>query len=250
MKTQTTFLALTLAALFAVAADTPKIDEARINAVITQIEAQAKESGTEIPAEQRTAFREQVTRDLQRAEVMKNAALAAGLDKDANVQNQLKNIEAQFYAAQYVEHLKNTVSVSESDLRQLYERLGREVKIQMAAFHNEADARAAQEKLLKGMSFSDLLASLPNQPASPPDFISTQMLPPEFASVIDSMEKGKISTDPVAYQGVYYLFKVADTRKGANLPPFEQVKPRLIAQKKDEAVREQIQKLLKDNGLE
>ncbi|MDO5686053.1 MAG: peptidylprolyl isomerase [Neisseria sp.] len=250
MKTQSTFLALLLAGLFAAAADAPKIDEARINAVMTQVEAQAAESGAEIPAEQRTQLREQILRDLQRAEVLKNTAFSAGIDKKTEVQSLFKNFEAQFYAAQYVEHLKNTITPSDADLRQLYDRLGREVKIQMAAFPNEAEAQAAQEKLLKGMSFTNLLASLPNQPASPPDFISAQMLPPEMAAEIDAMDKGKISSKPVAYQGVYYLFKVADTRKGGNMPPFEQIKARLAEQKKDELVRAEVQKILTEYGLE
>ena len=36
---------------------------------------------------------------------LKNEAIKAGLDKDAEVQNQFKNVEAEFYANQYAAYL-------------------------------------------------------------------------------------------------------------------------------------------------
>ena len=239
------FVLASAAALAAYAADAPKIDEARVNLVIEQYES----TGGKVAPEQKTEVHKQILQELQRSEVLKNAALQAGLDKKPEVQMAHQNFEAQFYAAQYFEHLKKTLKVKESDLQQMYARMAREVKIQMAAFKTEEEVKAAQEKLLKGMSFTDLLATLPEQPASPPDFISPQMLPPEFAQVIDGMDKGKISTKAVEFQGQLYLIKVADTRKGDKMPPFPQVRDRLLAQYKDKLVREKVEKLFAEHGL-
>ncbi|MBO7381371.1 MAG: peptidyl-prolyl cis-trans isomerase, partial [Neisseriaceae bacterium] len=75
------------------------------------------------------------------------------------------------------------------------------------------------------------------------------MLPPEFAQVIDGMDKGKISTKAVEFQGQLYLIKVADTRKGDKMPPFPQVRDRLLAQYKDKLVREKVEKLFAEHGL-
>ena len=239
------FVLASATALAAWAADAPKIDEKRIDIVVEQYQA----TGGQVPPEQKDAIRSQIRQDIQRSEVLKNAALQAGLDKKPEVQMAHQNFEAQFYAAQYFEHLKKTLKVKESDLQQMYARMAREVKIQMAAFKTEEEVKAAQEKLLKGMSFTDLLATLPEQPASPPDFISPQMLPPEFATVLDSIEKGKITDTAVKFQDQLYLLKITDTRKGKRVPAFEQIKDRLEAQRKDELVREKVDKLFKEHGL-
>lgn len=249
MKKTLIAIALTGIAWFAVAADAPKIDEARIDAAMEQFSGQVH--GAAIPEEARAEMRQQVIKELQKAEVIKNHALKAGLDKNPSVQNQLKNLEAQFYANQYVDHLRKTIAVSESDMRSLYERLGREVKVQMAVFSSEADAKQGLEKLRKGMSFADLVKSLPEQPETPDEFISTQMLPPELAQEVDSMDKGKISSVPIVFQGAYVLVKVADARKKkGGLPSFEQLKPRLQAQKQDEILRQKIRNILAEYGLE
>ena len=239
------FVLASAAALAAYAADAPKIDEARVNLVIEQYES----TGGKVAPEQKAEVHKQILQELQRSEVLKNAALQAGLDKKPEVQLAHQNFEAQFYAAQYFEYLKKSVSVSDDELRQIYARLGREIKVQMAAFKTEEEVAAAQEKLRKGMSFGDLIASLPEQPASPPDFISPQMLPPEFATVLDSIEKGKITDTAVKFQDQLYLLKITDTRKGKRVPAFEQIKDRLEAQRKDELVREKVDKLFKEHGL-
>lgn len=246
MKIKSLFFVLACVSAVSWAADAPKIDDKRIDVVIQQYET----TGGKVTSEQKAEMRKQILQELQQAEVLKNAALQAGLDKQANVQLALQNVQAQFYATQYVEHLKNSVAVSDADLQQLYARLGREVKIQMAAFKTQEEVTAAQDKLKKGMSFSDLIATLPEQPASPPDFISPQMLPSEFASVLDNMDKGKITDNAVQFQGQFYLLKIADMRRGDKVPAFEQIKERLIEQRKAELVREKIQQLFKQYGLD
>ena len=239
------FVLASAAALAVYAADAPKIDEKRVHLVLEQYET----TGGKIAPEQKAEVQKQVLQELQRSEVLKNAALQAGLDKQPEVQLAHQNFEAQFYAAQYFEHLKKNVSVSEEELREIYARLGREVKIQMAAFKNSEEVQAAQDKLKKGMSFSDLIATLPEQPASPPDFISAQMLPPEFATALDDMDKGKITDTAVKFQNMLYLLKITDTRKGNKIPLFEQIKDRLETQRKDELVREKVNQLFAQHGL-
>ncbi|MBR7002390.1 MAG: peptidyl-prolyl cis-trans isomerase [Neisseriaceae bacterium] len=241
------FVLASATALAVYAADAPKIDDARVNLVIEQYEA----TGGKADPEQLPEIRKQITQELQRAEVLKNAALQAGVDKQPEVQLAHQNFEAHFYAGQYFEYLKKNMRVPDEDLREIYARLGREVKIQMAAFKTAEEVTAAQDKLRKGMSFGDLIASMPEQPASPPDFINPQILPPEFASAIDNMEKGKITDKAVEFQGLLYLFKLTDTRKGTiKVPPFEEIKDRLEAQRKDELVREKVQQLFRQHGLE
>lgn len=242
-------VSLLAVSFMAFAQEAPKVDEATFNLLWQQYEEQAKIAGVTLTDEQKKEAQKQLTRDMQRAEVLKNEAIKAGLDKDTKTQLLLKSFETQFYAQQYIEHLSKNVKVEENDLRKIYERLGREVKIQMAAFRTEAEAKAAQEKLRKGLSFSALVASLPQQTESPKEFISPQMLPPAFAAEVDAMDKGKISSKPLQFEGMFYLLKVADTRMAANTPPFDTVKSKLILQRKDEMVKEKVQKILESYNL-
>lgn len=39
--------------------------------------------------------------------------------------------------------------------------------------------------------------------------ISTQQLPPEIAQVVNNMVRGEVSREPVAFNGEFYLLKIA-----------------------------------------
>ncbi|MBR7059908.1 MAG: peptidyl-prolyl cis-trans isomerase [Neisseriaceae bacterium] len=249
MKKSIALLFLLTSGFIAIAAEAPQIEDARIDPIIEQFEAQSH-SKDKMPAEQREEMRKQLKLNLQRSEVLKNEAIKAGLDKDENVKNMFKNVESEFYANQYVEYLKKNIKPSDNDLHKLYERVGREVRLQTAVFRTKQEAGEALQKLNKGMSFTDLVKSLPEQPPVPDTFVSTQMFPPELATVIDKMNKGKISDEPVEFQGIFYLFKVADTRKSQAMPDFNELKPNLTNQYVNEKSFEQIQLLFKEYGLE
>lgn len=238
------------AATFLYAAEPPQIEAGRVDVLINQVRKQAELSGQTVTSEQLQQLRQDIVKGLQRTEVIKNAALAAKLNERPAVQQELKNLEAQFYTQQYVEYLKENMSVSDAQLRSLYDELGREIKLSQAVFSSREDAEAALEKLRKGLSFNDLVDSLTDQPAAPDGFMSAQGLPPEMAAEVGRMEKGKISSAPLEFQGKFYLFKIADVRMAQNLPPFTQVRPMLLEQKQNELIDQELKKLLAEHGLE
>ena len=97
-KVMASVLALSLAGL-AVAAQAPQIDNARVDSMVKQVLQQAGQNPQMQGQVNGETIRAQVIKELQTVEVLKAEALKAGLDKDATVQNELKNLEAQFYAA-------------------------------------------------------------------------------------------------------------------------------------------------------
>lgn len=236
-------LALTSAAVFAQA---PKIDEQRVNALIAEQNIPVEQ----LSAEQLETVRKQALLQLQRAEVLKNEALAAGLDKEPKVQWQKQNMEAGFYAGEYLRHLQETVTIDEADVRKLYEQMTREIKLQQAVFSNKEAALAAITQLRNGKSFGDMIASLDNQPAPLADFINPQDLPPEMGAVVSQLSKGEMTSEPFEYQGVFYLLKVQDSRIGENLPPYEQLREQLTQHQKELQVRKMVEDLFHKQGLE
>ena len=109
MKYQTAAAVImaTAVAGFAVA-KAPDIDPARIDSEVARILKQAEQRPESKQQPDGKAIRQEVVKHLQSIEILKNAALKAGLDKDPEVRNQFLTMEAEFYAAQYADYLKRT----------------------------------------------------------------------------------------------------------------------------------------------
>nr|WP_225315133.1 peptidylprolyl isomerase [Neisseria zalophi] len=242
-------VALTTTGLLA-AGTPPEIDRARIDSMV----AQELQRADALPAAERPdgeTLRKNVTTHLQTVEMLKNEAFKLGLEKLPEVQSQFKNAEAEFYAGQYVRYLENNTEVSEADLRTFYDQQTRLVKLQQVGFATQDEARKAQELLLKGLSFDDLMKRYPNPDQQQMDqFIPPQMLPPELAGIVNKMTRGQITADPVAMNGQFYLFKLAAAERNPDAQPFNQVRDLVAQQLKQQRVQQQIETLLKDNGIE
>ena len=248
-KVMVSALVLSLAGL-AVAAQAPQIDNARVDSMVNQFLQQAGQNPQMQGQLNGEKIRAQVVKELQTVEVLKAEALKAGLDKDAAVQNEFKNLEAQFYAAKYTEYLTKTVQVDEAEARRMYDAMAKMVKIQQVSFKTAQEATEAQSLLLKGMSFENLMKRYPNEEQKFNQFVHPQQLPPPFAAVVGKMVRGDVTHEPVEFNGKFYLIKLAAEQRSSEMPPFEQVKEQVLQQAKQQKVQEQINKLLKDNGID
>ena len=115
----------------------------------------------------------------------------------------------------------------------------------------KAEALAAQQLLLKGLSFEKLMERHPNpaqaQLAKP---VALAELPPELAAAAAPMQRGEISRKPVPFQGGFYLLKIAAVEQAADAPPFDQLKDQIAALLKQRKTQEKIAALLKEHGIE
>ena len=102
---KTSIAAILMACMVGVAvAAVPAIEEVRIDALVKQFEQM--NPGQQMPAADRDHLKGQIKSHLQQQEVLKQEALKLGLDKQPEVKAMLQNMEAEVYAAKYVEHLK------------------------------------------------------------------------------------------------------------------------------------------------
>lgn len=242
--------ALILATTGFAAAQAPEIDKGRIDSMVNQVLQQAQNNPNITQKPDGAAIRRDVTRQLQSYDILKAEAIKAGLDKDPNVQNQLKNLEAQFYAAQYAAYLERNTEVSDAAVRSAYDRETQMIKLQQVQFDSAKSALDAQQLLLKGLTFDELMKRFPNPEQKFTDFISPQQLPPQLAQLASSMTRGQVTRDPVQINGKFYLFKLADVERNPKAPPFDRVKGQLAQRARQEVVQQKIAQLLKNSGIQ
>ena len=115
IKPKTAVLAiLALSTIGLATAKAPEIDPARIDSMVAEVLRQADQHPNQTAKPDGQAIRKDVVKRLQTLEILKNEAIKAGLDKDAEVQNQLKNVEAEFYANQYAAYLERQTAVDDA----------------------------------------------------------------------------------------------------------------------------------------
>ncbi len=243
--------ALAASVIGAAIAQAPAIDNARVNAMYTQIEAQQMaQQGVPIPAQEVDNIKKEISKNLQQAELLKNAALKEGLDQKPAVKAAFANFEAQFYASEYFNHLKATIEITDQDVSNEYNKLSQEIKIQQIAFASLEEAQNGQALLLKGMTFENLAKKQGQTEGFQSDWMNSQGLPPEIAGVVGRLVKKEITAEPVKLGENFYLFRVVDTRRGSNIPPLAQIKDQLIEQMRATKATAKITEMMKAAGLE
>lgn len=228
-------------------ADAPKIDSQRINVMLKQYERQMQ-AQPGAPAPNKAEIQKEITLRLQTADILKAEALKAGLDKQPDTQAAWQNMQAQFYAAQYVDHLAASIEVSDSDLRRQYQQVSQEINLLPIVFPSEQAAEEGLSKLKKGLAYETLLKQV-NPEAPQSNWMNPKQLPPEFAQLASQLKNGQISPNVITIDGHYILLKLAGTRQAPDAPAFDQIKEQLRNQAKQEKVSQQINQILKNNGI-
>ncbi|MDO5059686.1 MAG: peptidylprolyl isomerase [Neisseria sp.] len=241
------YLAAVLAAAVSAAVAAPKIDDARIDQIIQEVNAENAPEFAQIPAAE---LRSHIERNLQAMDALRDKALEIGLDKKPAVRAEWQNLEARFYAEKYGQYLEDSIEISDEELRRAYDERTRVIKVQQVRFDTVEQAKEAQQLLLKGLSFEELMARYPNRDHQMTDFVSLDELTPEIAAAVAPMKRGEISAEPVEYQQRFYLLKLAADQRHPDAPPFAAVKDQLLKQAKQQKAQEQIAEWLKSVGIE
>ncbi|PIT14485.1 peptidylprolyl isomerase [Snodgrassella alvi] len=249
MKKSITWLAgLSIMAAGLAFADAPQIDSQRINIMLKQFERQMQAQQPGAPVPDKAEIQKEITVRLQTAEILKAEAIKAGLDKQPETQAAWQNVQAQFYAAQYIEHLTANIEVKDSDLRRQYEQVSQEINLLPIVFPSKEAAEEGLTKLKKGLPYETLLKQVnPEAPAS--NWMSPQQLPPDFAQLASQLKNGQISPNVITINEHFILLKLAGMRQSPNAPAFDQIKDQLREQAKQQKVQEQITQILQKNGI-
>lgn len=189
-------------------------------------------NGQQDSPELRNAVRE----NLIMRELIIQDAKKAGLDKNPNIQAQMKLAEQSVLIRAFEEVFASRNPVTEAELKEAYKQVSanapkEEVKMRLMGFDSEAKAKDAISKLDSGTSFASLAAQSddPGLKANGGDlgWGNPNALPKPLADMANKLGKGKNSAAPIQVNKLWFVLQVEDRRTAEAVAPFDQIKGQL-----------------------
>jgi len=202
----------------------------------------ATEQGQKDSPELRKAIRE----DMINLEVMSQAAVKMGLDKDSDVIQQTELAKQSVLARAYVQDYSKKNPIGEDQLKQEYEDLKANLgKSEYNARHilvdSEDEAKAIIKQLGKKGSF-DKLAKEKSKDAGSAEkggslgWAVPNSFVPQFANALTKLKKGNYTKEPVQSPFGWHIIRLDDVRD-LKVPPFEEVRPQIQQRLQQQAVQ-------------
>ncbi len=245
-----------LSALLAIAATALAADEkavALVNGVsIPQARVDlrvkvAAQQGQPDSPEMRKAIRD----DLVNLEVISQAAVKNGLDKQSETAQQLELARQSVLANAFVQDYVKSHPITDEVLKQEYEALktrvgNKEYKLSHILVENEDEAKKAAAELKKGSKFAKVAKAKSKDPGSavkggelgwavPSNFVQP------FGEAVLKLNKGQVSA-PVQTQYGWHIIKLEDTRE-LKVPTLEEMKPKLENSLQQRSIQKAIEEL-------
>lgn len=194
-------------------------------------------------------LRKAIREDLINLEVISQAATKKGLDKEADVVQELDLAKQSVLVGAYIKDYLKNHPISEDALKQEYEKLkarigDKEYRVAHILVSSEKEAKSIEAQLKKNHnSFAKLAKEKSKDPGSAEHGGDLGWNPPSnfvkpFADAVLTLKKGQISA-PVQSQFGWHIIKLEDERD-LKVPPFEQVKPNMMRHLQQEAVQKLI----------
>ncbi len=191
--------------------------------------------------------------------LLSQAGRKAKLADDPLVKKRLAQVQDQLIAEAYVEQLVGK-SATEQKLHANYDKYVKDAppREEVSARHillpTEADAKAVIEELKKGADFAKLAKEKTTDPAGKSSggelgYFTKEDMVPEFADAAFKLKKGEYTQTPVKTQFGWHVIKVED-RRTAPAPTFDQVKPRLVEQIRQEVIGAKVRELAAASKIE
>lgn len=219
------------------------IPQSRIDAMNKELTAQGQPDNPE----RHNAVRE----ELVNREVLAQAAIKRGLDKNPDVQAQIDMArQAVLVRALFESEVKQN-PISDADLQKQYEQfkgsMGQnEYKVSHILVDKEDEAKAIIAELNRGGDFAKIAKEKSKDPGSKEnggdlDWGPSARYVKPFADAVQSQPKGKISAAPVKTDFGYHVIRVDDVRP-LKVPEFAELKDQF----RQRAQQQQIQKMVMD----
>ena len=184
--------------------------------------------------------------------ILAQDATKKGLEKTAEVSEQLEMIKQSVLAQAFVQDYIKTNPVTDAMLAAEYEKIkaqatGNQYKARHILVEKEDEAKDIIAKLKKDVKSFDALAKAKSKDPGSKDkggdlgWFDPRGMVPEFGAAVAKLEKDKFTEEPVKSQFGYHVILLEDTRANP-IPTLEQVKPRLSQQ----VQQQMVQKMLDD----
>jgi peptidyl-prolyl cis-trans isomerase C len=220
------------------------ISQKQVEMILKQQEAQGMPDNAE--------SRKMIIDNLSLQIILAQDATKKGLEKTAEVADQLAMVKQSVLAQAYVQDYIKTNPVTDAMLTAEYEKIkvqasGNQYKARHILVEKEDEAKDIIAKLKKDVKAFDALAKAKSKDPGSKDkggdlgWFDPRGMVPEFGAAVAKLEKDKFTEEPVKSQFGYHVIMLEDTRANP-IPTLEQVKPRLSQQ----VQQQNVQKMLDD----
>lgn len=245
-----------LSALLAVAAGAQAADDkvaALVNGTTipqTRVDLRVKIASQQSQQPDSPKMRADIREDLINLEVISQAAVKSGLDKQPETAQQIELARQSVLAGAFVQDYAKSHPISETELKQEYEtlkkRLGdKEYKLSNIQVETEDEAKAVAAELKKGAKFAKVAkAKSKDQGSKDSGGDIGWTIPANLGAVGEAvlkLGKGQV-TGPVQTQYGWHIFKLEDIRD-LKVPAFEEVKPNIENRLQQQAFKKAIDEL-------
>jgi peptidyl-prolyl cis-trans isomerase C len=181
-------------------------------------------------------LRASLREELNTRELLAREARKKGLDKNAEVKQQMDLAGQTILVRAYVADWVKANPIPEADLRKEYDAIkaqigDREYKVSHILVEKEDEAKEVVVDLQKGGKFADIAKARSKDPGSKDkggdlDWNAPANFVKPFADAMVATPKGKFTAQPIKTQFGWHVIYIEDVRD-AKVPPFEEVKPQL-----------------------
>ena len=203
--------------------------------------------------ELRNALRE----ELNTRELLVREAKKKGIDKSADVKNQMdlaaQTILVRAYVSDWVKEHPVSDALLQKEYDQIKSQIGdKEYKVRHILVEKEGDAKDIVAALQKGEKF-EKLAERSKDPGSKDkggdlDWNAPGNFVKPFSDAMVATPKGKFTAQPVQTQFGWHVIMVEDVRE-AKIPPFDEVKPQLQQRMQAQVLDQYFKELRTKNGI-
>lgn len=207
------------------------IPQSRVDALAEQM----KRSGRPVAPEMMKQLKDEVIS----REVFLQEAQVRGLDVTEDYKNQIELARQGILIRELFTDFQKKNPVADDEIKAEYDKFaaansGKEYKARHILVEKEDQAKAIIARIKKGAKFEDIAKKESKDPGSGAkggdlDWANPNSYVKEFAEALSALPKGKMTETPVQSQFGFHIIRLDDIRD-AQLPKFEDVKPRIAQQ--------------------
>ena len=211
------------------------VPKARMEALSQQFQSTGRPVTPEV--------QEQMRQHLIALEVFSQEADKLGLSSSDDFKAQMELARQNVLANQLIKDFEKKNAITDDLLKAEYDKFaaangGKEIKARHILVEKEADAVAIIASLKKGGKFDDIAKKRSKDTGSGAkggdlDWANPTSYVPEFSAALLKLNKGQMTDKPVKTQFGFHIIRVDDTRD-IKLPSFDEVKPQIADQMKQD----------------
>jgi peptidyl-prolyl cis-trans isomerase C len=201
-------------------------------------------------------LRQNVKDELINRELIAQAAMKEGLEKDIELSDQIVQLKQNLLLQAYLDNYFKKDPITDAKLREEYNKQKKlmgdsstatQYKVSQIIVSTESDALIVIARIQKGESFSKLAKEFSTDQSTKEKggavgWILPQQILRPIADVMVNLNKGAVSNSPIQIQGGWVIIKVEDKRT-MKIPSFEESKNQLRQALVQQYLQETVKKL-------